>query len=826
MSPLRHRRCALAAAVIACSSALAARAVTVAVSPGETDHAVEAASGCPTFSWSASPGATGYELAVLRLDHGEEPEVVWSRTVAGSATSWSPSRRECLEAGGRYAWTVRALGADAAAADSEWAAVRRFDVPAAPGADEIAAALATLERWRQAGGGVSGAEAVASGLRPAPASTLHRMPANAPGGGSLSLASGVAAIRGENPDISGSALGVLGLSHSPAGAAVVARNESSGADLVLDGEANAATDSLLRQDSLDRPSANLESFDFRNSGAGSMALKVDGVAVVTTATDQDTLGALSCPDGQIAKRSAGIWQCANDNDTPSTYTAGNQLQLSGSQFNVVEGPASGLDADTVDGLDSTALATAGHGHFGASWTGIGTALTLENLGTSGDLSGLVSRTNTESGAAVYGQHAHPTAVGYGVYGTSASTNGVGVYGNGARYGVEGSSAGGYGVYATGGLGGVYASSVTSPGVAGLSTSGYGVYGQAAQIGVRGENWNPSGSGVNGEALATSGNAAGVVGRGNSPTGAGVYGNAPAFGVAGDASAPTGIGVKGLASATSGNATGVAGYSNSPTGAGVYGSSPGLGVAGDGSTGNGIGVKGVGGPTGTGVAGYSAGTGVFGSGGWNGVYGEATVDYGVGVYGQGILFPNARAGQFFGNVWVNGTLSKNAGSFKIDHPLDPENKYLYHSFVESPDMMNIYNGNVTLDASGSAWIELPAWFEALNREFRYQLTPLGDWSACWVAQEIARNRFRIQGGPGARVSWQVTGIRHDRWAEAHRIPVEEDKPAPERGTYLTPEAWGMPRERGTDWPRAAAAAALEQRNPQSADEAEANRDEAP
>lgn len=314
MSPLRHRRCALAAAVIACSSALAARAVTVAVSPGETDHAVEAASGCPTFSWSASTGATSYELAVLRLDRGEEPEVVWSRTVAGSATSWSPSRRECLEAGGRYAWTVRALGADAAAADSEWAAVRRFDVPAAPGADEIAAALATLERWRQAGGGVAGAEAVASGLRPAPASTLHRMPANAPGGGSLSLASGVAAIRGENPDISGSALGVLGLSHSPAGAAVVARNESAGADLVLDGEANAATDSLLRQDSLDRPSANLESFDFRNSGAGSMALKVDGVAVVTTATDQDTLGALSCPDGQIAKRIAGIWQCANDDD--------------------------------------------------------------------------------------------------------------------------------------------------------------------------------------------------------------------------------------------------------------------------------------------------------------------------------------------------------------------------------------------------------------------------------------------------------------------------------------------------------------------------------
>ncbi len=291
-----------------------AGAALVAVSPGETDRLVQAPSGCPTFSWSASPGATGYELAVLRLDRGEEPELVWRREVEGSATSWSPSRSECLAAGGRYAWTVRALGADAAAADSEWAAVRRFEVAAAPGADELAAALATLERWRQAGGGASATGAIAGEPRPAPATTLGRRSAQASGGSPLSLAAGVAAIRGENPDTSGSALGVLAIGHSPAGAGVVARNESSGADLVLDGEANAATDSLLRQDSLDRPSANSESFDFRNSGAGAMAVKIDGVDVVTTATDKDTLGALSCPDGQIAKRSAGIWQCANDND--------------------------------------------------------------------------------------------------------------------------------------------------------------------------------------------------------------------------------------------------------------------------------------------------------------------------------------------------------------------------------------------------------------------------------------------------------------------------------------------------------------------------------
>lgn len=60
-----------------------------------------------------------------------------------------------------------------------------------------------------------------------------------------------------------------------------------------------------------------------------------------------------------------------------------------------------------------------------------------------------------------------------------------------------------------------------------------------------------------------------------------------------------------------------------------------------------------------------------------------------------------AGFFLGDVDVDGDLSKAGGSFKIDHPLDPANKYLYHSFVESPDMMNIYNGNVTTDAEGKA-----------------------------------------------------------------------------------------------------------------------------
>jgi hypothetical protein len=151
-----------------------------------------------------------------------------------------------------------------------------------------------------------------------------------------------------------------------------------------------------------------------------------------------------------------------------------------------------------------------------------------------------------------------------------------------------------------------------------------------------------------------------------------------------------------------------------------------------------------------------------------------------------------AGFFQGDVTIWGTLSKNAGAFKIDHPLDPDNKYLYHSFVESPDMKNIYDGMVTLDERGRAVVKLPDWFGALNRDFRYQLTCVGGFAPVYIAEEIADNRFTIAGGtPGLKVSWQVTGIRQDPYAEQHRIPVEEDKPLEERGTYLYPEGYGLP-----------------------------------
>jgi len=208
--------------------------------------------------------------------------------------------------------------------------------------------------------------------------------------------------------------------------------------------------------------------------------------------------------------------------------------------------------------------------------------------------------------------------------------------------------------------------------------------------------------------------------------------------------------------------------------------------------DGVRVTSAGAPSATNPSSENNGLEVEGAEGYGLFIGSADLD-GVHVAGAG-----GYAGYFGGDVHVAGTLSKGAGSFQIDHPLDPQNKYLSHSFVESPDMMNIYNGNVVLDERGEAWVELPDWFEALNggqehrSEFRYQLTCIGGFAPVYIAQEIEDNRFQIAGGaPGLKVSWQVTGVRHDPYAEAHRIPVEEDKPPDERGAYLHPEVYDQP-----------------------------------
>jgi hypothetical protein len=112
------------------------------------------------------------------------------------------------------------------------------------------------------------------------------------------------------------------------------------------------------------------------------------------------------------------------------------------------------------------------------------------------------------------------------------------------------------------------------------------------------------------------------------------------------------------------------------------------------------------------------------------------------------------------------------------------------------MKNIYDGVVTTGADGLATVVLPDYFEALNKDFRYQLTVIGTFAQAIVKDEIAGNRFTIQTDkPNVKVSWQVTGIRHDAYAQAYPIPVEEQKPPSERGRYLSPELFGMPKAYG-------------------------------
>ena len=157
----------------------------------------------------------------------------------------------------------------------------------------------------------------------------------------------------------------------------------------------------------------------------------------------------------------------------------------------------------------------------------------------------------------------------------------------------------------------------------------------------------------------------------------------------------------------------------------------------------------------------------------------------------------------GHVNVGGNLSvSGTKNFRIDHPLDPENKVLHHFAVESNEVLNIYSGTARLDSKGGAIIELPDYFEALNTDFRYQLTPIGaSMPELYVAETVAENRFRVAGGePGKRVSWEVTAVRNDPAVHATKMPVEMEKPAEERGYYLAPEAYGLPPERGVAYQR--------------------------
>ena len=193
-----------------------------------------------------------------------------------------------------------------------------------------------------------------------------------------------------------------------------------------------------------------------------------------------------------------------------------------------------------------------------------------------------------------------------------------------------------------------------------------------------------------------------------------------------------------------------------------------------------------------------GVGVYGVGGYKGVVGTASATTGeihgvegiasgtggtkIGVYGSASGGITNWAGYFSGNIYATN-VTKSKDEVKIDHPLDPENKYLVHSGVSSNEMKNIYDGVVELDTNGKATVQLPDWFEAFNTEFRYQMTAIG--KPCpnlYVSKKISNNDFEIAGGePNAEISWQITGIRKDSYALKNPIVQEVVKTAEDKNT---------------------------------------------
>jgi trimeric autotransporter adhesin len=435
----------------------------------------------------------------------------------------------------------------------------------------------------------------------------------------------------------------------------------------------------------------------------------------------------------------------------------------------------GLSAPSSD-FTVSGSPVAGSGTIALNWKTAPTNANTANAivkrdGSGGFNAGAITATSTSSGGTAVSANAGSSSasngvIAYGATGVAGYTtvaNSIGVYGDagssGSSQGVVGYGAtgvsgyttisGGTGVYAYGGT------STTSNGVIAYGATGMAGYATVAgSIGVFGN-------------AGTSAGGDGVYGTGDT----GVYGT--------------------------GNTDGVYGSGNTY---GVYGTSGSYGIYGTVSSSGVDGVHGVSASENSGVAGINDNA----TSGW-GVYGQAASPSGVGggfyntSSGDALFAENQATGSFaaffLGNVDVDGNLSKASGSFKIDDPIDPANKYLYHSFVESPDMMNVYNGNVTTDAEGNAVVQLPEWFESLNRDFRYQLTVLGQFAQAIVAGKVANHQFAIKTDkPNVEVSWQVTGIRQDAWANAHRIPVEVEKSAADRGLYLHPELFGAPAEK--------------------------------
>lgn len=395
-----------------------------------------------------------------------------------------------------------------------------------------------------------------------------------------------------------------------------------------------------------------------------------------------------------------------------------------------------------------------------------------------------------SSRAIFGRHTASSGASYGGWFESASTAGMGVFGlatasSGYTYGVYGRS------YSSSGKGVVGHATATSGGT-------YGGWFQSEST---------DGKGVRGVATATTGYTYGGLFESASNAGIGVAGLASAssgytYGVSGQSNSPDGAGVYGYGSSTSGSAYGGYFRSNSSGGTAVYGTAPWTGIYGYATAtpdrGQTFGVYGRSDSVdGRGVYGYATAS----WGGAYGVYGRSNSTGGAGVYGYatanvGVLGQTDSSSSYgvysAGNLAASGTKS-----FQIDHPLKPDRAYLNHFCTEGPEPYNAYSGNITTDAQGYAVVQLPDYFEAINRDFRYQLTVIDsgdDFVLAKVVRKIQNNQFVIRTSkPYTEVSWRVEAIRNDRWVQEYGFLTEQMKPKEQQGKYLHPELYGQPKE---------------------------------
>ncbi len=508
-----------------------------------------------------------------------------------------------------------------------------------------------------------------------------------------------------------------------------------------------------------------------------------GQATSATGTTYGVYGKAVSPSG------FGVFSEGNMHAT-GVISGDGPLVLTGSEVWTIQASTSNgaFFATAVQGIaHSTAATNVGVSGESKSPSGIG-VFALASA-TSGLNYGVHGMTNSQTGRGVYGHAPATFGLNYGVYGRTDSVLGVGIFGQGGpgsavTYGGWFDGLGGTGVRAIGNAYGVFASSAGGPGV--LSQGGtVGVSATGGSMGIsalantasgltyggRFESLSPDGRGVFGYASSASGVSFGIQGLSNSSQGyAGHF-----TGVGPDAVSITNTGTGRGATVVSASDTAIWGLTTS-------------GFAGiDGRNASATGYALFGRATSTSGANYGA-------------IGQSDSAAGFGVYS-------------IGNMGASGTKP-----FRIDHPFDPENKYLLHYAAESPMPQNFYSGNITTDAKGYAWVELPDYFAEINTNFKYQLTVVSrgkDFVQAMVSEEIQlppipKEGVSVQPGiisigfqirtsaPNTKVSWRVEADRNDLYVRNRPPKVEIDKEGRERGTYQHPELYGLGPERGMNY----------------------------